>query len=52
MIIYVRKFSNYINRGLLVSVNFLFRNYINLLFEFIKALCIDRFNINFYWILF
>ena len=40
MIIYIRKFSNYTNPGLLFNVIFLFGNYINLLSEFIKGLCI------------
>lgn len=40
MMIYMKKFNNYTNLGLLFNGVFLFGNYTNLLPEFIKGLCV------------
>ena len=40
MMIYMNKFNNYTNLGLVFNGVFLFGNYTNLLPEFIKGLCV------------
>lgn len=40
MMIYMKKFNNYTNLGLVFNGVFLFGNYTNLLPEFIKGLCV------------